>query len=598
MKILFVSSEVAPFAKTGGLADVAGSLPQAIKDKGHDIRVVMPEYKKIAAKYKDQFEHVLHFRTNVVWRNEYVGINKLKHGEVPIYFVDNKNYFNRGSMYESKDKDVQFAFFARAILEFLPKIDFKPDVIHCNDWQTGPVSIMLDDNYRQYEFYRDIKTVFTIHNLRYQGQFSPRTLYDVLGIDEKHWFTGKIRHNGLVNYMKMGIMYADIITTVSKTYAREIKTEYFGEGLDYALRLRGDDLFGIVNGISYKQFDPRTDENIYYNYSHENLENKYKNKEALQQEMDLPVDRDIPVISIVSRLVEQKGLDLIEEVITELMESDIQFVLLGTGQAKYEDFFRQQAEEYPQKIAASIKYDFGLAQKIYAGSDMFLMPSRYEPCGLGQLISMRYGTLPVVKETGGLNDTVIPYNTETDEGYGFSFTDVNSHDMLYTLRRAIYFYKQSDTWIKLVKRAMNQDFSWKYSAQEYIDLYNKIVEKNKQHTSKNGKSIQIEENNTNPEADNVITEQKKSKNAADCKDEPELKNIKKISKEEKKKLININTANIKELQKLTGIGSTYAARIISYREKKGDFREIEKIKNIKGISIRRYSKIKDKIKVR
>ena len=479
MKILFVSSEVAPFAKTGGLADVAGSLPQEIKAKGHDIRVVMPEYSQISDEYKLQFEHILHFKTNVVWRNEYVRINKMENDGIPVYFVDNKNYFNRGSMYENGDKDEQFAFFARAVLEFLPKIDFKPDIIHCNDWQTGPISIMLADNYRQYDFYRDIKTVFTIHNLRYQGQFSPRTLYDVLGVDEGHWFSGKIRHNGLVNYMKMGIMYADIVTTVSKTYAREIKTVYFGEELDYALKLRENNLYGIVNGISYKQFNPETDNNIYYNYNCDNLQAKYKNKECLQREMGLPVNKKIPVISMVTRLVEQKGLELIEEVIDELMQSNIQFILLGTGQPEYEGFFREKAAEYPEKLVANIKYDFALAQRIYAGSDIFLMPSRYEPCGLGQLISMRYGTLPVVKETGGLNDTVSSYNVETGKGYGFSFSDFDAHDMLYTLRRAIYFYNQSDVWEKLVKRAMNQDFSWKHSAKEYIKLYEQLVDAEK-----------------------------------------------------------------------------------------------------------------------
>ncbi len=556
MKVLFVSSEVAPFAKTGGLADVAGSLPREIKTMGHDIRIIMPEYGKIEKKYKEKFAHILHFRTNVAWRNEYVGINKLESDGVPVYFVDNKNYFDRSTLYENGDRDVQFAYFARAVLEFLPGIDFKPDIIHCNDWQTGLIGLMLEDNYRQFDFYRDIKTVFTIHNLQYQGRFSPRTLYDVLGVDEKHWYEGNIRHDGLINYMKCGIMYADAVTTVSETYAREIKTEYFGEELDYALRLRGDDLYGIVNGISYDKFDPATDKNIYYNYNSENLAGKSKNKEELQREMNLPVNGEIPIISIITRLVKQKGLDLIKTVFAELMESDIHFILLGTGEDKYENFFREKAVAYPDKLAVNIKYDFSLARRIYAGSDIFLMPSLYEPCGLGQIISMRYGTIPVVRETGGLNDTVLSYNLETDTGYGFTFTNYNAHDMLYTLRRALYFYNRDSVWKKVVKRAMRQDFSWKNSAQKYVNLYSQLI---------GHKEAQLEGEDSRVTAG---------------------------------KIININKASIKELQQLPGIGSTYAARIIVYREKEGKFTEKEELKNIKGLSAKKYDELKEKIKVR
>ena len=475
LKILFVTSEADPFVKTGGLADVSGSLPQALRKKGHDVRVVLPEYLKMDDKFKSELEHITDFKTNVVWREEYVGVNKLLNEGVPTYFIDNKYYFNRPTLYENGDKEVQFTFFNRAVLEMLPEIDFKPDIIHFNDWQTGILALLLDDNYRKYDFYEDIKTLYTIHNLRYQGQFNPEIIGDVLGINYWHWNSGNIRHNGLVNFMKAGIFYADKINTVSETYAEEIKTSYFGEGLDYALRMRSRDLKGIVNGISYDKFNPKTDSDIYYNYDKKNLESKYKNKEKLQKEFKLPVNREIPLIGIVTRLVEQKGIDLITGIIEEAIhKEDMQFVLLGTGQNKYENIFKKIAEKYPDQIGVKIKYDGKLAQRMYAGLDMFLMPSRFEPCGLSQIISMRYGTIPIVKETGGLKDTVEPYNEFEDTGFGFSFANFNAHDMLYTIRRAISFYKQEEIWEKLIKRAMEEDFSWKHSAQEYIKLYKSL----------------------------------------------------------------------------------------------------------------------------
>ncbi|WP_408956292.1 glycogen synthase GlgA [Natroniella sp. ANB-PHB2] len=477
LKVLFISSEVAPFAKTGGLADVAGSLPQAIKELGHDVRVVMPEYSQIADEYIKDLEHILHFRVKVGWRDNYVGVNQLKNNKIPTYFIDNKNYFDRESLYENPDKHIQFAYFCRAVLEMLPKIEFKPDIIHCNDWQTGPLSIMLKENYQLYDFYKDIKTVYTIHNLRYQGQFGRDILSDVLCLDSKHWESGVLRHDSCINYMKMGINMSDIVTTVSKTYAEEIKTSYFGEGLDYVMRMNDDDLYGIVNGIDYNNYDPATDQRIYVNYSVDNLEGKYKNKRRLQEEMNLPVREDIPVIGLVSRLVDQKGLDLIEDIIYELLEeNEIQFIMLGTGQSKYEKMFSKVACDFPDKMAANIKYDVEIAQKIYAGSDMFLMPSKYEPCGLGQLFSLRYGTIPIVRETGGLNDTIQPYNDVTRLGNGFSFSDYNADDLLYTIRRAILIYHEPKNWKKLVKRAMTSDYSWQNSAQKYVELYYKVME--------------------------------------------------------------------------------------------------------------------------
>ncbi len=474
LKILFVASEVEPFVKTGGLADVAGSLPQEIKKLGHDIRVVLPEYSQIPQIYRDRLEPVTNFRTRVVWRNEYAGVNKLNNNGVETYFIDNKNFFYRDSLYENNDKHVQFIFFIRAILEMLPKIDFKPDIIHCNDWQSAPLPLLLNDNYKKYDFYQDIKTIYTIHNLQYQGQFSPEILDDVLGVSHEHWYSGNIRHNGLINYMKMGIMYSDYITTVSKTYAEEIKAPYYGEGLDYALQMNDDNLRGIINGISYQQFDPETDQKIYENFIPEKLEAKTSNKTALQKELGLPVKKDIPAIGFISRLVEQKGLDLLTRILDKLLQEDIQFIMLGTGQPGYENFFRELAGRYPDKVSANIKYDDKIARKMYAGLDIFLMPSRFEPCGLGQLISMRYGTIPVVNETGGLVDTVQNYNEKTDEGYGFTFNSFDAHQLLDTVNRAISYYQQPEIWDKLVKKAMNLDFSWHHSAQEYLELYQQI----------------------------------------------------------------------------------------------------------------------------
>ena len=475
LKILFVSSEVVPFVKTGGLADVAGFLPQEIKEQGHDIRVVMPEYTRhIDDQYLMESEHITYFNTKVAWRNEYVGVNKLDNKGVPTYLIDNKEKFDRENLYENPDKHVQFAYFCRAVIEMLPKIDFQPDIIHCNDWQTGPLGAMLKTQYQDYDFYKNIQTIYTIHNLRYQGQFGLEILDDTLALDDS--LLPKIEHENQINYMKAGISFADAVNTVSKTYADEIQTPYFGEGLDYVLRYRKHDLYGIVNGIDFDEYNPATDDRIYANFDSDDLAGKKENKLKLQEEMGLPKDEDIPVISIISRLVPQKGLDLIKSAIDELLQEDIQFVMLGTGNQEYEDMFREIEARYPNKVAANIKYDASLAQKIYASSDMFLMPSQFEPCGLGQLFSLRYGTIPIVRETGGLNDTIESYNEYTGEGNGFSFSDYNAEDMLYTIKRALNYYNnEPEVWKELVKKAIDSDYSWYNSAQEYISLYNKIT---------------------------------------------------------------------------------------------------------------------------
>ncbi len=559
-KVLFVTSEAAPFVKTGGLGDVAGSLPAAMKEKGHDVRVILPEYSQISSTYKEQLEHVTHFRTNITWRNEYVGVNKLKHNKVPFYFIDSKKYFYRSNLYDNPDRHLQFVLFMRGVLEMLPKIDFKPDIIHCNDWQTGLIPLLLNDNYKRYNFYKDIKTVFTIHNLRYQGIFGPEIVSDSLGIDPSHFYSGNIRHDGLVNFMKAGIMYGDKITTVSNTYASEIKTPYFGEGLDYALRMRGDDLKGIVNGISFDENDPFSDREIFANFDKNNFEGKAKNRRALQSFLGLEINPDKKILSIITRLVEQKGIDLIKHVSEEIVNTGLQFVILGTGKPEYEEFFRDLSNRYPDQVAAEIKYDFTLAKRIYASSDFFLMPSQFEPCGLGQLFAMRYGTVPIVRETGGLKDTVEPY--KNGEGTGFTFKEYNAHKMLSAIEDAAELVSRPKELKSLQKAVMEKDFSWDKSAERYLSLY-----------------------------DDIIVDQKLEAVIED-------KKIKKAKKEEiESKKVNINLANKEDLEQVKGIGPAYARRIIAYRDKGGEFSDIEELLNVNGIGPVRLEAIKPGIKL-
>lgn len=590
MKILFVASEADPFIKTGGLADVAGSLPQALREEGHDVRLVIPQYRQIADEYEEEMESVCHFRTNLAWRDTYLGVNKLENDGVPVYFIDNRYYFDRDSLYENEDKHEQFAFFSQAVLDMLPVIGFKPDVIHANDWQTGPLPLLFADRYRQQSYYKDMKTVFTIHNLRYQGQFAGYTAGDVLGVAPHHWESGNIRHNGLLNYMKSGIVYADHVTTVSESYANEIQTSYFGEGLDYALRMRGDDLSGILNGISYEKFNPETDENLAVRYSRGEIDKKIANKVHIQQKLGLKVDGDKPLIGFISRMVEQKGLDLVQAVLDEIMETGAQFLILGTGQREYEEFFKAKQHEYPDNLSVNIKYDAQLADQIYAGCDMFLMPSRYEPCGLSQLISFRYGTLPIVRETGGLNDTVIPYNEETGEGTGFSFSNYNAHDMLHTIERAVSFYDKKGIWNKLVNRVMNLDYSWHNSARKYIELYAELIGKEKTKLLKKGKKDEVKIKVFKPEREfaesNLEQNSKKEGSEAEA-----------AAGEAKKDAVNINEADVSGLSKLPGIGKAYARRIVDYRKENGEFKKKEDITKVKGIGKKKYQSIAEKLSV-
>lgn len=478
IKILFAAAEVFPFAKTGGLGDVAGSLPKAISKLGADIRVVMPNYKCIPSQYKSSMEFLGYIYVDLSWRHQYCGILKLVHEDITYYFIDNEYYFERSRLYGDFDEAEQFTFFSKAILQMLPLIGFKPDIIHCNDWQTGVVSLLLKALYRTNPSYRGIKTVYTIHNLKYQGIFPKGVLQDLLGLDWQYFTPEGIEFDDKVNYMKAGLVYSDSISTVSPTYAQEIKSDFYGENLNGIIMNRSNDLYGILNGIDYEKNNPETDGRLYAEYSADNIYPKYENKKRLQQDLGLPVNPDIPVIGIVSRLTPQKGFDLIECVMEDIMQMDVQIVLLGTGDDHYKYFFESAAYRHKDKISANISFSDTLAQRIYAGSDMFLMPSLFEPCGLSQIFSFRYGAVPIVRETGGLNDTVLSYNELTRTGNGFTFTNYNAHDMLNTIRRAVdFYYNKKDIWNLLVQRGMRADFSWDKSAQDYMEMYNKTMSK-------------------------------------------------------------------------------------------------------------------------
>ncbi|MCI6170730.1 MAG: glycogen synthase GlgA [Selenomonas bovis] len=478
MKILYVAAEAVPFAKTGGLADVAGSLPKALKADGVDVRVIMPKFGKIPEAYRNAMEHVYDGELPVAWRKKYVGLDKYELDGVTYYFVDNEEYFNREGFYGYDDDAERFSFFSRAVLDLLQAMDFWPDVIHTNDWHAGLVNVFLKLDHMGDARYERIKTVYTIHNLKYQGVFPKDVMPDVLGLDWKYFNNGDLEFYDAVNFMKGGIIYADAITTVSKTYAKEIQYPYFGEHLDGLLRSREQDLSGIVNGIDYSVYNPRTDKYIFETYDEESLDRKLDNKIALQKSLGLPERRNVPLIAIVSRLVEPKGMDLVVRMMDEILQhEEIQLVVLGTGEKRYEDWFKGLAWRYPKKVSVNIYFSNELAQRIYAGADIFLMPSKYEPCGIGQLIALRYGTIPVVRQTGGLKDTVQQYNKYTQEGNGFVFENYNAHEMMYALKRALSFYGNYEIWHKIQFNAVQADYSWKRSAKEYEALYERLTAK-------------------------------------------------------------------------------------------------------------------------
>ena len=477
MKILFAASECVPFIKTGGLADVVGALTPVLKAQGADVRVILPLYAAIPQEYVNQMKLECEFEVELCWRRQYCGIKSLEYQGVTFYFVDNQYYFGRSYIYGlGGDEYERFGFFDRAVIDALVHLDFKPDVVHCHDWQTGMIPALLKIQYAQYPFYQDMKTVYTIHNLQYQGVFPIKAVQDTLGLGDSLFTSDKLECYGCANYMKAGLVYADELTTVSPSYADEIQTAFYGERLDGLLRARKDQLVGILNGIDVNDYDPAKDPQIYANYDPYHLGGKEICKQELQKELGLEVNPTVPLVGIISRLSNQKGFDLIECVIRELMATGIQLVVLGMGEAKYTNLFSWAESEYPGRLATRFAMNHQLAHRIYAGSDMFLMPSQFEPCGLSQMIAMRYGSVPIARETGGLRDTVLSYNKFTDEGNGFTFFNYNAHDMLHTVRRAVHYYNNNrDVWYRLIVRGMTGDYSWYSSAGKYMALYEEVT---------------------------------------------------------------------------------------------------------------------------
>ena len=474
MKVLFTVSECVPFIKSGGLADVAGSLPKELKRLGTDVRVIMPKYGSISEEFKQEMKRVAEFTVQVGWRNQYCGIEELSYNGITFYFVDNEQYFKRDHLYGYFDDGERFAFFNHAVLQGLAQIQFYPDVIHCHDWHTGMIPFLLKKKYQMIKEYAEIKSVFTIHNLQFQGIMPKGALNDLLNLDDRYFNMEELEFYGNINFMKGALVAADKITTVSPTYLKEIQTDYFGEKLNGVLVKRNEDLSGILNGIDEDIYNPETDLNLVKNYSTATIHDKEENKRSIQQKFGLP-QSDVPLIAMITRLTKQKGLELVQAVFHEIVSENIQMIVLGTGDPEFEQFFREMEGMYGEKFKAYIGFNEDLAHQLYAGADLFLMPSKFEPCGLGQLIALKYGTVPIVRETGGLNDTVQPYNEFSGEGNGFSFTKFNAHDMLYTIRRAIYFYQEQEIWDQLIISAMEMKYSWAQSAFKYNQLYSGLV---------------------------------------------------------------------------------------------------------------------------
>lgn len=477
--ILFAASEGVPFIKTGGLADVVGSLPKEIDRQYFDVRVILPKYTCMTQQMKDLLTYKTHFYMDFHWREEYVGILEAQVDGVTYYFIDNEHYFSGFKPYGDNVlfEIEKYAFFCKALLSALPVIGFRPDIVHCHDWQTALVPVYLKERFRGNEFYWNIKTIMTIHNLKFQGKWSIKEVREITGLADYYFTSDKLEAYKDANLLKGGIVFADAVTTVSDTYAEEIKTDFYGEGLNGLLRARSHDLRGIVNGIDYEEFNPKTDKYIEFPYDAVNFrKEKIKNKRALQAELSLAQDDKKFMIGIVSRLTDQKGLDLIAYVMDELCQDNVQIVVLGTGEERYENMFRHFDWKYGDKVSANIYYSEAMSHKIYAACDAFLMPSLFEPCGLSQLMSLRYGTVPIVRETGGLKDTVEPYNEYESKGTGFSFSNYNAHEMLAAIRYAeqIYYDKKRE-WNKIADRAMAADFSWKVSANKYQEMYDWLI---------------------------------------------------------------------------------------------------------------------------
>lgn len=480
-KILFVASECVPFIKTGGLADVCGALPKEFDKNEWDVRVVIPNYSCIPEHFRNNFEYVTHFymSSGPYVQDKYVGVLKYVLDGVTYYFIDNQEFYTGFSPYTSDTKfEIQkYTFFDKAVLSMLPLIDFKPNIIHCHDWQTGLLPVYLKNEFSANPFFWDIKTIITIHNLKFQGIWDKEWVQGVSGLTDDLFTPDKLEFNKDANMLKGGLVYADYITTVSDTYANEIQTLYYGEGLNGLLSARHFDMQGIVNGIDYAAYNPATDNKIYTNYSAEDFRKKKSiNKTKLQNDLGLAVDKKKYMVGLISRLTDQKGLDLINHVMEGIIDDYTQFVVIGTGEAQYENMFRHYAWKYPDRVSANICYSDDLAHKLYAAADAFLMPSRFEPCGLTQLISFRYGTVPIVRETGGLKDTVKPYNEYENTGDGFSFSNYNADEMLSVINysKHIFFDKKRE-WNQMVDRGMANDFSWNASKYRYEGLYNYLI---------------------------------------------------------------------------------------------------------------------------
>ncbi len=473
-KILFVTSEAAPFVRTGGLGDVARALPKSLIKQGYDVRVIMPLYEAISSDFKSLMRAKGNKIVTLSWREQYAGLLELTTVDgIKFYFVDNEFYFKRSGLYGHFDDAERFAFFSRAVLELMPLLDFEPDVLHCNDWHTALVPVFLDAFYREEKMYKDIKTVFTIHNIKFQGIYDRFLIDDMLGLPiDCHSI---VEYGNCLNFMKGGIERANVVTTVSETYANEILDPYYAYGLESILAARQYKVFGIVNGIDTELFNPANDTSLFQNYDINTIEKKTLNKKGLCDMLRLKYDENKPMIAMITRLTSQKGVDLVSAVIEDILTADVQFVLLGTGEWKYERLFKELEIRRGAKFKALINFSDDLAAKIYGASDMFLMPSKFEPCGLGQLIAMTYGSIPIVRETGGLKDTVIPYNPSSKEGTGFTFFTYNAHDMLNSIWSAVdTYYNRKKDWAQIQKNGMTKDFSWTKSAKKYIDLYDKI----------------------------------------------------------------------------------------------------------------------------
>jgi starch synthase len=486
MKIAFVSTEIVPFAKTGGLADVAGSLPRELVKLGCDVKLFMPKYFLV-----DESRHGLKYnwdigemtiRINGITRSVHIHQAELPDSNIDVYFIDCPHYFHRQRIYTNdSDEDERFTLFSKGVIETLQRIQWAPDVIHCNDWQTGLIPLFIKDNYRWDNFFNKTATLFTIHNIGYQGRFSSSVLFSA-EIDVKYFYPdGPVEQDGGVSFMKAGVSFSDIINTVSNTYAHEILTTDFGAGLNNVLQSRKEDLFGVLNGADYNIWNPRTDTHLPYCYAAEELSGKLQNKKFLLDHFNIPFNKSIPLIGIVSRMVPQKGFDIFTDAINDLMSLDAQWIILGSGETRFEDLFRQLSLQLPEKVGAYIGYNNELSHLIEAGADMFLMPSHYEPCGLNQIYSLKYGAVPIVRKTGGLADTVKDWDEENhygfDHGNGFSFYDYSGYALFKSVERAVNTFKQKEIWKKIQANGMKQDFSWKRSAEKYLELYELAKEK-------------------------------------------------------------------------------------------------------------------------